>query len=70
MWKELPDLISVSQEAHLDHIVPLAEYGLNDVTDLLVLVPETNQAKCAGSDEILFLSERWYSSEVICQIAP
>lgn len=58
--KDLSGLISIRSKINLDHIVPLAEGGLNDITNMQLLCEECNSSK---SDKIVGTSytyERWY----------
>lgn len=58
--KDLSGLLSTLNRAHFDHIVPLAEGGLNDVTNLQLLAEDVNVKKAADNDETSILYEKWY----------
>lgn len=59
--KDISGSLSIASKINLDHIVPLAAGGINDVTNLQLLCEECNSRK---SDKRLSTSnkyERWYS---------
>jgi len=58
--KDLSGLLSTLNKAHFDHIVPLAQGGLNDITNLQLLAEVVNCVKSAESAETSALYERWY----------
>lgn len=58
--KDLSGLLSTLNRAHIDHIVPLAEGGLNDITNLQLLDESVNLKKSAHKGETSLIYERWY----------
>ncbi len=58
--KDLSGLLSMLNRAHIDHIVPLAEGGLNDVTNLQLLDESVNLKKSAHKGEPSPIYERWF----------
>jgi hypothetical protein len=59
-FRDLTGLINVSGDPHCDHIVPLAQGGLNDVTNLQLLCKECNLKKRSKRVESSEMYERWY----------
>lgn len=58
--KDLSGLLNTLNKAHFDHIVPLAEGGLNDVSNLQLLADDVNLEKSADNNETSIVYERWY----------
>ncbi len=58
--RDISNLVSLRSEKHLDHIVPLARGGINDVTNLQLLCSGCNQAKKDGDPKTSSRYERWY----------
>jgi len=58
--KDLTGLINISNKYHIDHIVPLAKYGLNDVSNLQLLCDTCNTAKGQKSMKTSKSYEKWY----------
>ncbi len=58
--QDLSGLISIWCEENYDHIVPLAEGGLNDVTNIQLLCRACNSKKRAGEPVTSDHYEAWY----------
>jgi hypothetical protein len=58
--KDLSGVINISNKYHIDHIVPLAKYGLNDVSNLQLLCEFCNTSKGSKHTNISNDYERWY----------
>jgi hypothetical protein len=58
--KDLSGLLSTLNEAHFDHIIPLANGGLNDVTNLQLLAADVNNSKSNKRHETSLIYESWY----------
>jgi hypothetical protein len=61
--RDLSGLINISSEEHFDHIVPLAEGGINDVTNIQLLCAECNLRKGKKQTGASIKYERWYSNK-------
>lgn len=59
--KDLSGLVSVSTHKHFDHIVPLAEGGINDVTNMQLLCEACNLAKGRKLVTTSSRYEGWYT---------
>lgn len=60
--KDLSGLTNLSNVENYDHIVPLARFGLNDVSNLQLLCAECNRAtKDAGPAVTASTYQTWYS---------
>ncbi len=57
---DLSGLLSVGYSQHLDHIVPLAQGGVNDVTNLQLLCGQCNLEKGANFAPVSSNYEAWY----------
>lgn len=57
---DLTGLLSAQFERHVDHIVPLARGGINDVTNLQLLCSSCNIGKAAKAPSTSRLYEPWY----------
>jgi hypothetical protein len=57
---DLSGLLSALPVRHFDHIVPLANGGLNDVTNLQLLCESCNSRKAAGLQSPNRRHRRWY----------
>ncbi len=58
--RDLTGLIVINNVKHFDHIIPLANGGINDVTNIQLLCEECNLSK---SNKIIYTSnryEKWY----------
>lgn len=58
--KDLSGTINISNKYHIDHIVPLEKYGLNDVSNLQLLCEFCNTSKGSKHTKISNDYERWY----------
>lgn len=58
--KDLTGTINISNRYHIDHIVPLEKYGLNDVSNLQLLCEFCNTSKSCKHTNISTDYERWY----------
>ena len=58
--RDLTGLLSPQFAKHLDHIVPLAEGGINDVTNLQLLCETCNTRKGGRSAATSAIYETWY----------
>lgn len=60
--KDLSGTMSIENVKNYDHIVPLAKYGLNDVSNIQLLCKECNQVeKRAGQAETSNKYQSWYT---------
>jgi len=59
--KDLSGNLNIWSEDHLDHIVPLAKGGLNDVTNIQLLCGDCNRKKSHGPARTSSSYEDWYS---------
>lgn len=59
-FKDLSGILSINNSKHFDHIIPLAQMGLNDVANIQLLCENCNLKK--GKDEIKTSEfyEGWY----------
>ncbi|MEQ9501423.1 MAG: HNH endonuclease signature motif containing protein [Deltaproteobacteria bacterium] len=60
---DLSGLSSVYSSKHFDHIVPLAQGGINDVTNLQLLCGNCNLRKGHGEAQTSPFVERWFDPE-------
>jgi hypothetical protein len=58
--KDISGLVSIHSDKHYDHIVPLANGGINDVTNLQLLCEGCNLRKKHMSTKASKYYERWY----------
>ena len=58
--KDVSSLLNLSEQKHYDHIVPLAEGGLNDITNIQLLCKECNLSKSNKEIYTSRLYEKWY----------
>lgn len=58
--KDLSGVMNISNRYHIDHIVPLEKYGLNDVSNLQLLCESCNTSKSSKHIKISNDYERWY----------
>lgn len=61
--KDLTGLLSPQFDSHMDHIVPLANGGINDVSNLQLLCAPCNLSKGVKSLPVSNLYEAWYDDE-------
>lgn len=61
--RDLTGLVSVASSEHFDHIVPLAEGGINDVTNLQLLCSQCNLSKGRRPLSPSTHYEAWYSGD-------
>ena len=57
---DLSGLLSALPVRHFDHVIPLANGGLNDVTNLQLLCASCNARKAAGDEPPNRRHRRWY----------
>lgn len=58
--REISGLVNISNSKHFDHIVPLAQGGINDVTNIQLLCDKCNLAKGGRESGTSTLYERWF----------
>ncbi|MBR9675112.1 MULTISPECIES: HNH endonuclease [Bacillus] len=58
--KDLTGLVSIFNKENYDHIVPLNEYGFNDVTNIQLLCRKCNEDKSGKQKNPAKNYERWY----------
>jgi len=62
--RDLTGLVSLVNQENFDHIVPLAEFGFNDISNLQLLCKECNQKEKSSNRAITSsLYESWYDYE-------
>jgi hypothetical protein len=61
--KDLTGLLSPQFASHLDHIVPLANNGINDVTNLQLLCDRCNTSKGKKTIPATDVYEAWYDDK-------
>ncbi len=59
--RDISGLVSIHNDKHYDHIVPLARGGINDVTNLQLLCDKCNLEKRDGLPNTSKYYERWYT---------
>jgi len=57
---DLSGLLTLQNQNHFDHVVPLSDAGLNDITNLQLLCAPCNLAKSDEKAVTSFLYEKWY----------
>jgi len=60
---DLSGLIAVGSDKNFDHVVPLAQGGLNDVTNIQLLCATCNSKKGYGEAETSDFYQSWYDLE-------
>lgn len=58
--KDLTGLINIENSYHIDHIVPLNIFGINDVSNLQLLCESCNTSKGSKHSNISKKYEKWY----------
>jgi 5-methylcytosine-specific restriction endonuclease McrA len=58
--KDVSGLICIGNQKNFDHIVPLAQGGMNDVTNVQLLCEECNLKKGHANSFTSKQYERWY----------
>jgi 5-methylcytosine-specific restriction endonuclease McrA len=58
---DLSGLVNIENSENYDHIVPLASYGLNDVTNIQLLCSKCNKKKSGGTAITSYKYQTWYS---------
>jgi hypothetical protein len=61
--RDLSGLITVGSDKNFDHVVPLAQGGLNDVTNIQLLCDECNARKGHGEAVTSDFYQAWYDLE-------
>lgn len=59
--KDLTGTVNISNKYNIDHIIPLAKYGLNDVSNLQLLCENCNASKNASLWNVSSKYEKWYN---------
>lgn len=62
--KDVSGALSIGEVVHYDHVVALANGGLNDVTNIQLLCEDCNKVKAAGRAITSSHYEPWYPDEV------
>ncbi|MGN6603027.1 MAG: HNH endonuclease [Ginsengibacter sp.] len=58
--KDLSGSLSINNKKHYDHVVPLAQGGLNDIANIQLLCDSCNAGKGGRGIETSNWYERWY----------
>lgn len=58
--KDLTGTISISETENFDHIIPLANGGINDITNIQLLCENCNKSKSSKSISTSIKYEKWY----------
>lgn len=58
--KDLSGLLNISNKYNIDHIVPLAKFGFNDISNLQLLCESCNISKGSRNTETSIDYEKWY----------
>ncbi|MEZ6970518.1 HNH endonuclease [Aeromonas sp. S11(2024)] len=61
---DLSGKISVSSEEHFDHIIPLVQGYINDVTNLQLLCSSLQSKKSSKIIQVSSKYEAWYSHDI------
>jgi len=59
-FKDLSGLVSISEKENFDHIIPLSQGGINDITNIQLLCESCNKKKRDGLIGTSELYEKWY----------
>lgn len=58
--KDLSGVISLQSNKNYDHIIPLNQFGFNDVTNIQLLCLECNSEKSGDNRKVSINYEKWY----------
>lgn len=58
--KDLTGIISIGEKENFDHIIPLANGGINDITNIQLLCETCNKTKSSKNISTSISYEKWY----------